>query len=173
MTQIPASQAAVLLNMEPLMGSLLGPDTDEVVGSLVGLLTLGGVGFLALRPGPGRAARAVVGLAFALMLFGALYRARHGLYLFFTPETRARYLYIPQLLALWLLIANAVQRGRVARICALLCVWALLVNAPRLREPAYTDLHWKAYAARIRSGEAVGVPTNPAGWSLRLPARTK
>jgi hypothetical protein len=155
------------------MGSLLGADTDELVGSLVGILTLAGVAFLAFRAGPARAARALLGLAFALMLAGALYRARHGLYLFFTPETRARYLYLPQLLALWLLIIGALGRGRAARICALLCAWALVVNVPRMRERAYVDLHWRDYAARIRTGEAVAIPTNPAGWSLRIPARAK
>jgi hypothetical protein len=156
-----------------LMGSLLGADTDELVGSLVGLLTLAGVAYLAFRPGAARAARAVLGLAFAVMVAAALYRCRHGLYLFFTPETRARYLYVPQLLALWLLIAAAVGRGRTARICALLCAWGFAVNVPRLRERALVDLHWPLYAERIRAGEAVAVPTNPAGWSLRLPARDK
>ena len=156
-----------------LMGSLLGADTDEFVGSVVGVLTLAGVGYLALRAGPARAARAVLGLAFAILVAAALYRCRHGLYLFFTPETRARYLYVPQLLALWLLIAAAVTRGRAARVCALLCAWGLVVNLPRLRERALVDLHWGAYADKIRAGEAVAAPTNPVGWSLRIPAWAK
>jgi hypothetical protein len=156
-----------------LMGSFLGADTDEFVGSVVGLLTLAGVAFLAFRTGPARAARAVLGFAFGVMVAAALYRCRHGLYLFFTPETRARYLYVPQLLALWLLIAGAVGRGRTARICALLCIWGLVVNLPRLRERALVDLHWGVYAARIRAGDAVAIPTNPVGWSLRLPAAPK
>jgi len=156
-----------------LVGSLLGQDTDQVVGTLVGLLTLAGVAYLALRPGMYRMARLGLGLAFFLILAGTLYRASNGYYLFFTPETRARYVYIPQLLALWLLVASAVQSGRPAQICALLCVWALLVNLPRLREPAYPDLHWADYAGRIRAGEAVSVPVNPRGFTVELPARAK
>jgi hypothetical protein len=156
-----------------LVGSLLGQDTDQVIGTLVGLLTLAGVAYLALRPGMYRMARIGLGLAFFFVLAGTLYRASNGYFLFFTPETRARYVYIPQLLALWLLIASAVQSGRVARTCAYLCVWALLVNLPRLREPAYPDLHWADYAGRIRAGEAVTVPVNPRGFTVELPARSK
>jgi hypothetical protein len=156
-----------------LVGSLLGQDTDQVIGTLVGLLTLAGVAYLALRPGMYRMARIGLGLAFFFVLGGTLYRASNGYFLFFTPETRARYVYIPQLLALWLLIANAVQSGRAARTCAYLCVWALLVNLPRLREPAYANLHWTDYAGRIRAGEAVTVPVNPKGFTVELPARSK
>lgn len=153
-----------------LMGSLLGPDTDQVIGSLVGLMTLAGVAFLAFRPGLHRTVRTGLGLAFFLMLAGTLYRASNGFFLFFTPETRARYVYIPQLLAIWLLITAAAQPGRAGRICAFLCAWALLVNLPRLHEPAYRDLHWRDYAARIRAGEAVSIPINPRGFRVELPA---
>jgi hypothetical protein len=156
-----------------LLGSLLGKDTDQVIGTLVGLLTLGGAAYLAFRPGMYRMARAGIGLSFFFILAGTLLRASNGYYLFFTPETRARYVYIPQLLVLWLLIASAAQPGRVARICTLLCICSLAVNLPRLREPAYTDLHWSDYAGRIRDGEAVIIPTNPAGFRVELPARAK
>jgi hypothetical protein len=156
-----------------LVGSLQGSDTDQVIGSLVGLLTLAGVAFLAFRPGPGRKVRAGLGLAFAFMLAGTLYRASNGFFLFFTPETRARYVYIPQLLAIWLLVVSAGKEGRVSRICALLCIWALLVNLPRLREPAYTDLHWADYVPRIRAGEAVSVPINPRGFTSDIRARAQ
>jgi hypothetical protein len=156
-----------------LMGSLLGPDTDQVIGTAVGLLTLVGAAFLAFRPGLNRAVRVGLGLALGFMLAGTLYRASNGFFLFFTPETRARYVYIPQLLAIWLLVVSTAQPGRVGRVCTILCAWALLVNVPRLREPAYRDLHWKDYAVRIRAGEAVSAPINPRGFTVELPARGK
>jgi hypothetical protein len=156
-----------------LLGDFLRPDTDIVIGSIAGLFTLCAVAYLAFRPGQDRTARIGLGLAFALVLAGSLYRASNGLYLFFTPETRARYVYIPQLLALWLLLLGTARPGRLARICSLLCIWALLVNLPRLREPAYKNLHWADYADRIRAGAAVSVPINPQGFTVELPARPK
>jgi hypothetical protein len=56
-------------------------------------------------------------------------------------------------------------------VAAILLLVAFLANLPRLREPAYADLHWELYVPRIRAGEAVTVPINPQGWVTNLPAR--
>ena len=155
------------------MGVLLSPDTDIVISTVVALAGLGGFAYLALGPGERRGIRAMLGLAFLLLLGGALYRGRDLLTLFFTPETRARYVYIPQLVVLWLMLTAAAQKGRPQRWCAALLAWGLLVNLPRLREPAFIDFHWREYADRIRSGDPVVIPVNPNGWLLELPARGK
>jgi hypothetical protein len=156
-----------------MIGSLLGPDTDQVLGSMVGIFTVLSAVYLAARQGPFRTARLYIGAAFLLILTGSLYRASNGFYLFFIPETRGRYMYIPQLLVLWLLLSTALQRGREARICTLLCLWGLAVNLPRLREPAYVDLHWEDYAPLVREGRAVTIPVNPVPWVMKIPARQK
>jgi hypothetical protein len=156
-----------------VLGSLLSGDTDQVIGAVAGVGTLAGIGFLALRPGPHRRERVVLGLVFAVLLASVLYRVRYTLGLFFVPHTRARYVYLPHLIAIWLLLLNTLQGGRVARICAVLLALGLLLNLPTYREAAYEDMHWASYAARIRAGEAVSVPTNPPGWFLVLPARDK
>ncbi len=154
-----------------LMGSLQSPDTDLVLGAIAGVLTLAGLGFLALRPGAFRTERMVLGLIFVVMLASTLCRVRHSLGMFFTPHTRARYVFVPQLIAIWLIILNAVQTGRVARICSILIVWGLLVNIPTYREAAYQDMHWAEYAPKIRQGAAVNAPINPPGWILKVPER--
>jgi hypothetical protein len=156
-----------------LMGSLQSPDTDEVIGTIAGMVTLAGLGYLALRPGEHRVVRAALGLIFALALAGVIFRVRDSLGLFFTPHTRARYVFVPQLMAIWLLILNALQNGRVARVCTVLIVWGLLSNIPTYREAAYTDLNWASYASRIREGEAVKAPINPRGWFVTLPERAR
>jgi hypothetical protein len=156
-----------------LMGSLLSPETDQYVASVVGLATLAGVAYLAFRRGAIRRERAVMGLAFFGLILGTLYRTRHVLDLYFLPHSDSRYVFIPQLLAIWLLLSAVGQRGRLGRIAALLCAWSLLVNVPRLREPAYVNLRWDFFEARIRAGLPVVVPTNPPGWCMPLPARGK
>ncbi len=156
-----------------LMGALLAPDTDLYAGTAVGVLTLAGVAYLALRPGAHRPERRLLGLAFGALLTAALYRTRYNLDWYFLPLYHARYVFLPQLIAIWLLLAAAGDRGRPARVCALLAVGALLVNLPRDREPAYRDLQWSRYAPRIRAGLPVTIPTNPPGWFLPLPARPK
>jgi hypothetical protein len=154
-----------------LMGSLLGADTDLYVGTLAGFATLAGVACLALRPARFRTENIVLGLVFAAVLASSFVRTRHALSLYFLGHADSRYVYIPQLIAIWLLVSAAVEASRVSGICAALAVWALAVNVPRLREPAYVDMHWRVYADRMRAGEAVTVPTNPPGWYMHLPAR--
>jgi hypothetical protein len=156
-----------------LMGSLMAPETDLYVGTVMGIATLAGVGYMAFRPGPLRGERGLLGLAFAAMLLGAFVRTRHTMDGYFEPHVASRYAYIPQLAAIWLLVLTAGRKGLSARIAAALLVLALAANIPRLREPAFADLHWGLYAPRIRAGERVVVPVNPPGWQMTLPARKK
>ena len=156
-----------------LMGSLASPVTDQILGTAAGIATLAGVGYLAFRPGADRQARTLLGLAFYVLLTGALYRTRHSLDDFFRPLAHARYVFIPQLIAMWLLLSAVGRKGIEGRIAPALCVLALLSNIPRYREPAYADMRWDLYEARIRAGEPVVVPINPPGWVVPLPARRK
>jgi hypothetical protein len=156
-----------------LLGSLLAPETDMYLATAAGLATLAAVAFLALRPGHERRMRLVLGLAFAGLLLSVFYRTRHSLDLFFIPHARARYVFLPQLIAIWLLVSTATQAGRTGRVAAAVAFWALLVNLPRLREPAYADMHWSRYVPMIRAGEPVTVPTNMPGLEMHLPARSR
>jgi hypothetical protein len=156
-----------------LLGSLLARDTDQYVGTIMGIATLAGVGYMASRPGRLRAERGLLGLAFAAMLLGAFFRTRYTLGEYFEPLAHARYVFIPQLIAIWLLLFAAGEKGRAGKAAAALAVMALLFNLPRYREPAYVDMHWERYAPRIRAGERVVVPVNPPGWVMPLPARKK
>ena len=156
-----------------MVGAFLAGDTDKVLGSVAGLLTLAGIAYLALGPGARRGERRMLGLVFAVVLAGALYRTRHSLFLFFVPHTRARYFYMPQLIAIWLLLSWATQRGRAARVCTALALWALVVNLPRLREAPLRDMNWPAYAERIRAGEDVTSETNPPVWRTHFPGHPK
>jgi hypothetical protein len=156
-----------------LVGALMAGQTGLYVGTLVGLGTLAGVAYLAFRPGGQRAERILLGLAFYSLLAAALFRTRYSFDQFFLPLAHARYLFLPQLIALWLLLAGAGGKGRPARICAALALWALVVNIPRDREPAYLDMEWWRYEPQIRAGMPVMIPTNPPGWYLPLPARPK
>ena len=156
-----------------LMGALSSRDIDQWIGSLAGLGTLAGVAYLAFKEGPVRPQRRLLGTAFFVLLLGALYRTRYTLDEYFLPLAHARYVFLPQLIALWLLLSAVGQKGLSGRLASLLCIWALLVNLPRLREPAYIDMDWKKYEPAIRAGEAVVVPINPPGWIMPLPARGK
>jgi hypothetical protein len=156
-----------------LVGALMATQTDLLVGTAVGLGTLAGVAYLAFRKGVHRAERILLGLAFYFLLAAALFRTRYTYGEFFLPLAHARYVFLPQLLAIWLLLAAAGDKGRPARICAALALWALVVNIPRDQEPAYLDMEWWRYEDSIRAGLPVNIPTNPPGWYLPLPARPK
>jgi hypothetical protein len=107
------------------------------------------------------------------MLAGTLFRTRYSLGEYFVPLGNGRYVFIPQLIAIWLLLLTAAARGRAGKVAAALVILAVLANIPRLREPAYADLHWGLYAPHIRAGERVVVPVNPPGWMMPLPARRR
>jgi hypothetical protein len=156
-----------------VLGSLMAPSTGVVAGTIVGIATLAGVGYMAFRPGALRTERCLLGLAFAVLVLGALVRTRYALGEYFKPLADGRYVYLPQLIAIWLLIATACMKGLAGRVCAALLVLGLLGNLPTYREPAYADLHWERYAPHIRAGERVTVPVNPPGWLMPLPARRK
>jgi hypothetical protein len=156
-----------------LLGVLEPSSPGLAAGTVLGLATLAGVAYLAFRTGPRREVRALLGLAFGAFLAGALLRTRYALGVYFEPLGDGRYVYLPQLLALWLLLLAAAEKGRLGRVATVLAILALVVNAPRLREPAFADLHWERYAPKIRSGERVVIPTNPPGWFMPLPARPR
>jgi hypothetical protein len=155
------------------MGSLLPQGAGLGVGTLGGILTLAGVGFLAMRPGPMRAERLMLGLAFLAILLASLFRTRGTLHEYFTPHSNSRYMFVPQLLAVWLLVEAACRKGRIATCAAVVLTVSLAVNLPRLREPAYADMQWARYVPKIRAGEALKIPINPPGWILTLPAMPK
>jgi hypothetical protein len=158
-----------------LAGSRVPPDYPLLIETALGIGVLVAVGLLALRKGCARTERVWLAMAFLLVLAGTLYRCRLVLYDLCHAVYGARYFYFPQLIVLWLLLALAVDRRRwLSRGAAVLLFWILAVNIRRLREPGLPDMHWADYAARIRAGEAVEIPTNPGGvepWIVRLPAR--
>ena len=160
-----------------LAGSLLlgkwVPDSPDVSAGLsLAAISLIGAAWLALRPGTGRLPRMWMGLAFAALLAGSLYRCRFVLPDLSHAGYGARYFFPLQLMLLWLLISLFQDKLRWHRVVAGLVMGVILItNIPRLSYGALTDLHWNDYAARIRAGEAVVVPINPAGWTIPLPAR--
>ncbi len=154
-----------------LLGALLPPATRLLPTALVGAATLAAAGFLAYRRGPLRAERLLLGLAFFALLGASLYRTRYTWPEFLEPRAHARYVYLPQLLLLWLLVCGGAMSGMSGRLAPLLLAWAVLVNLPRDQEPAYLNLHWERYQDAIRAGQPVVVPINPPGWVMPLPAR--
>ena len=89
----------------------MAKQTDLYVGTLVGLGTLAGVAYLAFRRGGHRPERILLGLAFFSLLAAALFRTRHGYDWYFLPLSQARYVFLPQLLAIWLLVGSRGREG--------------------------------------------------------------
>ena len=158
-----------------LAGSRVPLDYPLLVEIALGIGVLVAVALLALRKGPARTERVWLTMAFLFVLASVLYRCRFVLPALCHVVYGNRYFYLPQLIVLWLLIDLALERRRwLSRGAAVLLLWMLVANIPRLREPGLPDMRWADYAARIRAGEAVEIPTNPGGidpWIMRLPAR--
>jgi hypothetical protein len=148
------------------------PGLFALIGGLLGAMTILLLFALGLRPGARRVERSFLCMSCMVILASVIYRMRYGLSDSMFIGNGSRYYYTPQLIVVWLLLATLEARTRFARRAAgcALCL-ALCINVTRLREPAFPNLHWENYAARIRHGEAVVVPINPVGWQMALQAR--
>jgi hypothetical protein len=155
-----------------LAGYFVPWDYPRAIETLLGIATLLAVVALAARQGVARLERTWLALVFVALLASALYRCR-----FVLPDLRhatfgSRYFFPLQLIVVWLVLAAATDARRwLARSAALLALWSLVINLPRLREPALTDFHWADYVGKLRAGEAVDVPVNPAPWVVTFPAK--
>lgn len=157
-----------------LTGFLAPNDWPIALEMALGLVTLAGLAVLAWRGGPQLHERSWMALAALAFLGASLWRCRFVLPSLADPVFGARYFYPIVMIVVWLLLWAATDARRwAARAATIVALWALLINVPRLREPAFPDLLWEAYAARIRAGEAVDVPVNPEPWVMRLPARPR
>ncbi|MES2697221.1 MAG: hypothetical protein V4773_27395 [Verrucomicrobiota bacterium] len=155
-----------------LWGYFVPDDFPRWIEVILGIASLALVAALALRKGPLRTERIGLAFAFAGLLASSLYRCRYVLPDLCHASFGSRYFFPLQLFALWLiLVAAADPRRSVARLCAGLIIWIGLINLPRLKEPAYVDLHWEDYAQRIRRGMPGTIPVNPQPWKIVLPAR--
>ncbi|HUR59484.1 MAG TPA: hypothetical protein VM029_17335 [Opitutaceae bacterium] len=154
-----------------LAGGRVGADAGFALASGLGVLTLAAIGFLAVRRGTARIERVWLGFAFAGVLAMTLFRCRY-LWPALYHGQGSRYIFPLQLIALWLIIpAASAARPWIAQAARWALVVIALVNLPRLREPAFPDLRWTEYAARIRNGEHVTVKINPDQWAFTLPGR--
>ncbi len=136
----------------------------------LGLLTVGALVTVACLPGEQRERRALLVAALLAVLAATLYRARHGLTAFAGLQNGDRYLFIPKVLVVWLLISGWNRTG-MRWITRLACAAMLIATCTRWRYERLPDRHWDDYARRIDAGEAVNdVPLNP-GITFSHPGR--
>jgi hypothetical protein len=153
-----------------LSGGRWGAGLGVPCATALGVLTLATVMIFATRPGPGSVERRMMGVAFVGLLAIALYRCRYVLPALF-HGAGCRYFFPLQTIALWLMVATALTARRPVSFLAWSAVAGIFaLNVPRLREPAFADLNWPEYAARIRNGERVIVRINP-GWEFTMPGK--
>lgn len=104
-----------------------------------------------------------------LFLFSAasIFRFKGMLPMFLSPEGLSRYFFVPQVMLIWLLIANlATHRFRQA-FCAILIMALVTTTGMLFRAPALVDFHWREHVASLQPGQAVNIPVNPRGWFFR------
>ncbi|HWA11442.1 MAG TPA: hypothetical protein VG838_18525 [Opitutaceae bacterium] len=112
----------------------------------------------------------LVGVA-VVVVAATVMRCRGWEYMLFSPAICQRYLFLPLLITLWLLLlALDNPAGRRCLAIALLAVIAIR-NVDYVRMPPVVDFHWEKSAAQLDRGEAVSVPIYPAGWVMKLEPR--
>jgi hypothetical protein len=127
--------------------------------------------FLTLR-GPRRALKAVLGVAALAFFAAAIFRCRGDLAALAPGMNGDRYFFLPKLLIVWLVVQELADAERWRRCVGAAAVVVILgATTSAWRYERYTDLHWHHWADRIRAGEAVTVPVNPAGFTFHCPAR--
>jgi hypothetical protein len=112
-----------------------------------------------------------VTFAAVLLLTGiVLFKFRSQLDQILPPENGDRYFYIQKVLLLWLLFYGFGSDTVWKWVSTLLAAASLVACSFHFRwSEGYIDYDWPTYAAKIRRGEAVVVPINPASWKMPLP----
>jgi hypothetical protein len=117
----------------------------------------------------------VAGIELALVTF----RARPDLWAVTDMENGERYFYMPKVIALWWVTILGFSLGETPGTRRWwrgfgygVLTWILLINYRDFRFPPLPDLHWAEFAAEVRKGKAVVIPTNP-GWRYRFPGRNR
>jgi len=149
----------------------MGPGKVAIVFSL---MVLGVVAVLGLSDGEHRWERRVLAAVFCAFLASTYYRCWHSMPVLCLPANADRYVFPLQLTLLWLLLASVRHRSRLWRVTAIgAAAWMVIFNVPRLRIAALPDRRWGDYAPKLRAGEEVTIPINPAGWTFTFPERKR
>jgi hypothetical protein len=167
----------MLLYARRIWGSLLLPPAwgghpHTVLPLLVASAGTVGLGLAAVG---GRAAGHVRVLLWcaALAVFAAtVYRFRGELAAFDGCRNGDRYFFIPKVLLGWLLVQELDSAANWRRHLGRVAICAVAFSSATVwRYDRFTDYHWRDWAARIRAGEKVVVPVNPAGFSFQHPGK--
>ena len=116
---------------------------------------------------------AIVAFAAGLPLFAATFISYGRYPLSPSPFANAiRNFYLPMVLLLWSLIAITRVDGRRLAAWTMVFCW-FAVQIAWIAEPRdMPDRHWKVYAHRLKSGQALKIPITPSGWTMELKERT-
>jgi hypothetical protein len=110
--------------------------------------------------------------AAGLLILSTFYKFKGELLVLGSIGNGDRYFYIPKLLVWWLLVLLSTSPVLWKRSVAVgLLALSLAISLSGYRAEPMVDHDWPAYAARIRAGEAVTAPINPAGWAVHVSAR--
>jgi hypothetical protein len=137
-----------------------------------GLVFTAGLFWSTFRKGICREARLFILAAIILTLAASVRRMRLDTWSFDDIVNGDRYLYIPKVLCIWLIVflihETVTVWGR--RLVCGLALCAICLNIPSFRFKPYEDLHWVTYCPAIRAGKEIEIPINP-GWKKIYPAR--
>jgi hypothetical protein len=171
LARLPAA-VGLHLGVMPFAGWLPAALSTPAVLTAAGLaLAAGLLALLCSRAAP--AVRWTLGAAIGLLLASAFYRCRHYLPELLVRGNGERYFFLPEILAVWLLLAAA-GTGKIWRIAARgLFSLFVLSNLLGLRFAPFVDYDWPRHAAELRAGRAVRFPVNPPGMTIDAPARPR
>jgi hypothetical protein len=85
-----------------------------------------------------------------------------------------RYLFLPKLLTVWLLISGCGSRTVTGWATSAACGLALITTLVDWHYERLADHHWPEYARRIEAGESLRyIPVNPHGYTFDHPGRNR
>ncbi len=148
---------------QPLFGQLWPASAGMISTGVTGVLLFSGIVFFATREKAFRVEALLLVLALVILLAASAVRKRIDLWLFRDLTGGDRYLFLPKLLVLWLLIiiATAVPNRWLRGVAIALLMLSVATNAQRFRFRPYVDYHWYQLCDELRAGHAVKVTINP------------
>jgi hypothetical protein len=154
----------------------LGSENSFKIGYL-GAVTLGvlfsaAIVWSAIKKGISQEARLFTLAAIVITLAAAVLRMRLDTWAFDDIVNGDRYLFVPKILCLWLIVylIHETLSGWRQRVVYGMALCAIGMNLSNFRFKPYEDLKWAKYCPAIRAGKEIEIPINP-GWKKIYPAK--
>jgi hypothetical protein len=103
----------------------------------------------------------------AITAAASLFRLKHSLPMFISPEPLGRYFFLTQISFLWLFTQEINYAGVRRRIAVVFFTLFFITSFSYFKVKPLKDMHWKEASLLVKQGSYYDILINPEGWHFR------